>query len=57
VYDDDTGAAWLLPRPAGSPEYFASGVWAGNRLVVLGGADFHGQHQTGVSRRAWIYTP
>ncbi|HEX4471172.1 MAG TPA: hypothetical protein VH085_04335 [Nocardioides sp.] len=57
VYDDDTGSAWLLPRPAGSPPYFASGVWAGGRLVVLGGASFDGQHQTGVSRRAWVYTP
>lgn len=57
VYDDDTGRAWLLPRPADAPEHFASGVWAGDRLVVLGGADFQGQHQTEVSRRAWIYTP
>ena len=57
VYDDDTASAWLLPRPRGAPEHFASGVWAGDRLVVLGGADFHGQHQTGISRRAWVYTP
>jgi hypothetical protein len=57
VYDDETRSAWLLPRPSDAPEYFASGVWAGRRLVVFGGADFNGQHQTGVSGRAWIYTP
>lgn len=57
VYDDDTGSAWLLPRPAGAPAYFTSAVWADGRLVALGGASFRDQHETGVSGRAWIYTP
>jgi len=57
VYDDGTGRAWLLPRPQGAPASYAEAVWAGGRLIAFGGADYSGQRLTGVTNRAWLYTP
>ncbi len=56
VYDDRTGDAWPLPRPAGAPEVYASAVWVDGRLVAFGGASYSGQHLT-LGSGAWIYTP
>lgn len=40
LYDDAEGAWTRLPRPEDSPATPGPAVWAGNALVVLGGADW-----------------
>lgn len=57
VYDDNTGRAWLLPRPTGAPADYTSAVWSGGTLVAFGGAAYSGQRLIGTTNRAWIYTP
>jgi hypothetical protein len=39
VYDDDTGTWTRLERPDSALEQELTGVWVGDRLVVVGGAD------------------
>lgn len=57
VYNDNTGRAWLLPRPAGALSDYASAVWSGGHLIAFGGAEYAGQRLEKVSDRAWLYTP
>lgn len=58
VYDDSTGRAETLPRPAGAPDRFSTAAWADGRLVAFGGADVsQGSSGQDLTNRAWIYTP
>ena len=58
VYDDSTGRAETLPRPAGAPDRFSTAAWADGRLVAFGGADVsQGSSGQALTNRAWIYTP
>jgi hypothetical protein len=57
VYDVATGQARTLPRPDGAPDLGTTAVWAGDRLVVFGGATFGEQADTSSRSRAWLWTP
>jgi hypothetical protein len=58
VYDVATGRVGTLPRPDGAPDYGVGAVWAGDRLVVFGGADSaRGYSGDALTNRAWIWTP
>jgi heat shock protein HslJ len=58
VYDDATGAWTRLARPDGAPPEPGSAVWAGHRLLVLGGIDpTQGPTVDALSDQAWMWTP
>jgi heat shock protein HslJ len=53
IYDDRSGSWTTLPRPEGAPSSPGDAVWAGDRLVVVGGlAD-----PRTLSQGAWMWTP
>ena len=53
VYDDDHGSWSALGRPRSTIQQDVTGVWAGGRLVVLGGSD----RDFDPVREAWVWTP
>lgn len=58
IFDTVTGRVGTLPRPEHSPDYAMTAVWAGERLLVFGGAgSAQGFSGAGVTNHAWIYTP
>jgi heat shock protein HslJ len=57
LYDDRAETWTVLPRPDGGPTVPGSAVWAGERLVVLGGVDYDGEPNGVLSDTAWLYTP
>jgi len=55
TYDDETESWAEVPRPGGAPDEPGAAVWAGDRLVVIGGVhDDRGYTVAALSRRAWI---
>jgi len=55
TYDDETRSWAEVPRPLGAPSQPGASVWAGDRLVVVGGLDAHrGGDSATPSRHAWI---
>ena len=58
IYDDTDGSWTVLPRPPTAPAQPGSAVWAGNRLVVMGGLDSDaGWTEEHLTDRAWAWTP
>ncbi|GAB3270924.1 Kelch repeat-containing protein [Microbacterium lacusdiani] len=59
VFDDRQGTWTALPQPDGRPTTPGDAVWAGDRLVLLGGTDWGGEHGMDGTRSdaVWIYTP
>jgi heat shock protein HslJ len=57
VYDDRAETWILLPPPDGGPSVPGSAVWAGERLVVLGGVDYEDAENGVLADGAWLYTP
>lgn len=58
VYDDRVESWTLLAPPSGAPPTPGSAVWAGDRLVVLGGVDpAEGSTLDALSGDAWMWTP
>jgi hypothetical protein len=57
AYDDDTGQVLPLGRPSGTPDYGMSAAWAGDRLVVFGGASQGLTDPVELSGGAWMWTP
>jgi heat shock protein HslJ len=58
VYDDRAESWALLPPPPGAPPTPGSPVWAGDRLLVLGGVDpARGSTVDALSEEAWMWTP
>jgi hypothetical protein len=58
IYDDRDETWTKVPRPAGGPSRAGSAVWAGERLIALGGADEQaGYTVKALSGDAWIYEP
>jgi hypothetical protein len=56
VYDDRDRSWTRIPRPEGAPSDPGSAVWAGERLIVLGGVDPDaGYTVEAMSEGAWIY--
>ena len=53
VYDDQAGTWTPLGRPRSAMREQVAGVWAGDRLVVVGGADVDNQPVL----QAWVRTP
>ena len=53
VYDDDTGSWSRLGRPDSELEHELTGIWVGDELLVVGGADEDGQRL----REVWLRTP
>jgi hypothetical protein len=55
IYDDDTESLAQVPPPDGAPNEPGSAVWAGDRLVVIGGVhDDRGFSTDALSPHAWI---
>lgn len=58
TYDDDTASWAPVPRPLGAPDLPGAAVWAGDRLVVIGGLDgARGDTPGSLDRGAWISEP
>jgi heat shock protein HslJ len=57
VYDDRAETWTSLPRPDGAPAAPGTAVWAGDRLVVLGGVDYDRDPNGELSTEAWLYDP
>lgn len=58
VYDDRDESWTALSPPEGAPPEPGSAVWAGDRLVVLGGIDpAEGRTLDALSDSAWMWTP
>ncbi|MDT4971116.1 MAG: hypothetical protein QOG22_1259 [Pseudonocardiales bacterium] len=55
---DDSGPTWSkLSRPAAAPPAAGDAVWAGRRLIVVGGTDTSkGYTSAALSKRAWMLT-
>ena len=53
VYDDDTGSWSRLGRPDSELEQELTGVWVGDQLLVVGGADSNGH----LLREVWLRAP
>jgi hypothetical protein len=55
TYDDETESWAEVPRPTGAPDEPGVAVWAGDRLVVVGGVrDDRGYSVDALSPHAWI---
>jgi hypothetical protein len=55
TYDDETASWAEVPRPEGAPAQPGAAVWAGDRLVVIGGVrDDRGYTVGALSPHAWI---
>ena len=58
IYHDGDGSWTRLPRPQRAPADPGSAVWAGDRLVVMGGLDSDaGWTDEQLTDRAWMWTP
>lgn len=58
VYDDADGSWTVLARPPGAPAEPGSAVWAGDRLLVVGGHDSDaGRGDEHLTNEAWMWTP
>jgi hypothetical protein len=58
LYDDRDGSWARLERPEGAPAEPGAAVWAGDRLVVMGGLESEkGWTEENLSNRAWIWRP
>jgi hypothetical protein len=56
IYDDRDETWTKVPRPAGGPSRAGSAVWAGERLIALGGVDEDAGYTTkALSGDAWVY--
>lgn len=55
VYSTETGDVWVLPKPEGAIDLDTTAAWAGDQLLVFGGATFDQKAVT--TDRAWLYTP
>ena len=55
---DDAGHTWSkLSRPSGAPPDAGVAVWAGRRLIVVGGTDTSKGYTTAaLSKQAWMLT-
>lgn len=59
AYDDATGRVFELGRSNGMPAYGSSAAWAGDRLMLLGGAaqaPSGTSGPAGFSNRPWVWT-
>lgn len=56
VYDDEMRTWTPLDAPAGAPETAGAAVWAGDRLIAVGGTSWSGTTAR-ASAGVWIYTP
>lgn len=55
TYDDESRSWAVMPRPHGAPAQPGAAVWAGDRLVVIGGIDSaRGDTPGHLSEGAWI---
>jgi len=55
TYDDESESWAEVPRPNGAPDQPGAAVWAGDRLVVIGGVhDDRGYTVEALSPHAWI---
>jgi heat shock protein HslJ len=57
IYDDRAESWTQLAPPVGGPTRPGSVVWAGERLVVLGGVDYAREPSGELSTHAWLYSP
>jgi hypothetical protein len=58
VYDVGGGRAWTLPRPGGALDTSTTAVWAGDSLLVFGGADLGAEESLArTTNKAWLWTP
>jgi heat shock protein HslJ len=57
LYDDRAESWTVLAPPDGGPTDPGSAVWAGERLVVLGGVEYDREPNGVLSDTAWLYTP
>ena len=58
TYDDDTESWAPVPRPHGAPEQPGAAVWAGDRLVVVGGLEgSRGDASGSRAKGAWVSGP
>jgi hypothetical protein len=57
AYDDATGRIFHLDPPSDAPDYGMSAAWAGDRLVVFGGAGQGVTQPVELSDGAWMWTP
>ena len=59
IYDDERESWTWVERPPGAAQAAGPAIWAGDRLVVVGGADwFSSRELNGThSPQTWIYSP
>jgi hypothetical protein len=58
VYDVAHGRAWTLPRPEDALDSATTAVWAGDSLLVFGGATLGGEESLAdTTDKAWLWTP
>jgi hypothetical protein len=57
IYDDSTRTWTRVPRPSGAPLRPGDALWAGRRLIVVGGTSpAPGLTTSKLTKRAWVLT-